>query len=138
MTGLDDGELIVGVREGKVQIDGSYHDVTAGTGQQLRLLGTRQPEVTNIPGHGGEWSWVEHVAPAADVDKRTVFEFLSWVSRETGLEIHFASDIAEHIASEDTLTGTVDLDPQSAMHSLLQTTRVRSTVENGRITVSER
>jgi ferric-dicitrate binding protein FerR (iron transport regulator) len=121
MTAQDERTMTVSVREGEVRVDGDYYDGSATAGQRLVLEGRNRPVLANIPIHGGAWSWVESIAPPALVENPTVYQFLSWVARETGLELRFATPEAERIARRDKLIGRVDAAPRDALRLWMST-----------------
>ena len=112
---IDDGpsvvasSLSVSVREGQVIIEGAGYRETAEEGERIEFSGGGHPDVFNISRHGDVWEWAEAVAPSVDVDKRTIHDFLTWVSRETGLQLHYKDAAAESAAHMETLTGTVKI-----------------------------
>ena len=138
MTGIDQGRITVSVREGEVSVSGNYHDARARAGQQVTLAGTDKPAYTRISTHGELWQWVETVAPVVDVDKRSAFDFIAWVARETGLEVHYSSEAVEEIAMQRQLIGRVERQPRIALDVLLQVTDLQARIEDGRIIISER
>lgn len=138
MTRVDAISLWVSVREGQVLIDGLTYRETADEGERIKFSGGGRPEVVNISRHGDAWNWAEAVAPSADVDKRTVHEFLTWVSRETGLQLHYKDATAESAAHRDTLTGTVRIPPRDALDFWSPTVGVDWRIEGGTIVVSKR
>ena len=56
IVGVDTDELTVSVREGRVTVDGAYHDHVAMTGQQVTLSGRQQPSVLTVSQSGGIWA----------------------------------------------------------------------------------
>ena len=138
MTSVDARSLSVSVREGQVMIDGGTYNETAEEGERIRFSGRGRPEIVNIRRHGGAWNWTEAVAPSIDVDKRSTHEFLTWVSRETGLQLRYRDASAESAANRDTLTGTVRIPPRDALDFWAPTVSVKWRIEGGMIVVSER
>lgn len=138
MTGINGGALTISVREGNVEVEGTYHDAAAKAGQRLTLAGSNRPAITNIPGHGDDWRWVEQMAPIVNIDERSAYEFINWVARESGFEVRFVSDAVEQRARDTKMTGSVDREPQIALRTLLQTTTLVSNIENGWIVIDER
>ena len=136
MTETSSETLVITVREGKVSIDGNYHDETALEGQRMEVVGNTRASVVNFARHGVAWDWVEHTSPIADVDGRSVDEFLSWVSRETGLRIVYESPEAEQKASSGILRGKVDMDPRSALAFRMMGEDLDWHIDGGTITVS--
>ena len=136
MTHSSGTELTISVREGRVSMDGKYHDETVLEGQQLKVTGSNRANVANFPRHGAAWDWVEKTSPAADVEGRSVYEFLKWVSRETGLEIVYESPAAEQKARAGILKGTVDEDPKSALEIWMMGEDLSWQIDGGTIKVS--
>ncbi|MCP5090724.1 MAG: FecR domain-containing protein [Gammaproteobacteria bacterium] len=122
MTRVDTGELTVSVREGQVDVDGTYHRHVATSGQQVTFFGRQQPAVLNLSAHAKEWNWVGRTSPPADVDGKPIHEFLKWVHRETGLETRFEGQ-AEQVARNELLKGTmIDAEPLDALQRWMATT----------------
>src|SRR5690606_7859406 len=72
------------------------------------------------------WQWVVEAGPHFDIDGQPLVSFLSWVSRETGRRIVYASPSVEAEAASVTLNGSIaDLDLQSALAAVLSTTQFR-------------
>jgi hypothetical protein len=121
MTAQDGQMLTVSVREGEVHVDGDYYDGSASAGRRLTLEGRNRPVLTSVPVAGGAWSWVESIAPPARVENPSVYQFLSWVARETGLRLRFVTPEAERIARRDKLIGRVDAAPRDALRLWMST-----------------
>lgn len=136
MTYVDDKDLTVSVREGQVVIAGSYRDEKASAGQQLTLTGSGRPTVLDITGYGRDWEWIEPMAPVPQFDGEPVHEFLSWVSRETGLQLQYEGADAEELATEATFFGKVEQRPTLALEFWMQTIDLDYRIEGGVIYVS--
>ena len=137
MTTYRGTELSVSVREGRVAVEGAYHDVTVARGKRVVLRGSQRPLVTNIAAYGEAWSWAEDMAPSADFDGRSIFDFLQWVGRETGHEIRYETPAAEQLAHEKTLEGVVDSPPVRALHLWMMMADLAYRMEDGVIYISE-
>jgi ferric-dicitrate binding protein FerR (iron transport regulator) len=138
MTDIDGDRLTVSVRDGQVKIVGKFADAIASAGQRVVLSGSERPTYTNIGTHGQSWLWVERMAPAVDLHQRSAYEFIDWVSRETGLEVSYAGEAVSEIARTTQMIGTIESEPRIALQILLQTTDLEARIENGRIVISER
>ena len=136
MTESADGALIVSVREGEVLIEGTYHDERALVGQRVEIKGNARGSVTNVPRHGGAWSWIEEVSPVVNTDGRSVDEFLNWVSRETGLLVEYPDEATRLAASNTVLKGSVNLPPREALDFWLQGQDLNWDINGGTISVS--
>jgi ferric-dicitrate binding protein FerR (iron transport regulator) len=139
MAGVTATGVTVSVREGQVQFVGNAVDATAVAGQQVRLRGNARPSYTNIRAHGEIWQWVEKISPAVIVDQHSAHEFISWVARESGLDVQFADDALEQLAHTTIMNGgSGSLEPRTALQVLLQTTTLQADIEGGSILVTER
>lgn len=138
MIFADGQKLAVSVRDGRVAVDGLHYSGTASAGQQLTLTGSGRPSVVDISGFGGEWEWTEAVAPAAELDGRTVHQFLDWVSRETGLAVEYESPAVEALARSEMLRGTVDTSPRNALRIWMLAVDLDWRVEGGLIRITAR
>ena len=136
MTSVDGDDLTVSVREGQVAIAGSYRDETATAGQQLMLSGRGSPTILDITGYGKDWEWIEPMAPVPHFDGRPVHEFLTWVSRETGLQLQYEGKDAEELATGSTFFGAVERRPTLALDFWMQTIDLDYRIEGGVIYVS--
>lgn len=136
MTEVDRDRLVVSVREGSVTIDGVYHEQTAAAGQQVLLAGRQRPSVLSISRSGDAWNWVARTAPSADMDGKTLYEFLVWASREMGLELRFEG-ASERVAHEAILRGTIDTEPAEALRLRLATAALEWRIEGGVIYITE-
>jgi ferric-dicitrate binding protein FerR (iron transport regulator) len=132
---LGDGELRVGIREGRIEVSGPRASVIGSAGE---LLSLREGQVTRstLAPNASAWNWVTDVTPPFSIEGRTVDEFLTWAGRETGRSVVYASPEVERLARSVTLNGTVDgLPPQQAVAAVLATTSLVTTVVDGSIEV---
>lgn len=136
MVRLDDVSLVVSVREGEVAIDGEHFDHRAIGGQQVTLSGRQRPSVLSISGNGDDWTWLENTTPVVDVDGRSLYEFLAWVSRELGLQLVFKGD-AESVARSATLRGAIDSRPADALRMRLASAALAWRIDEGVIYVGD-
>ena len=136
MTSVDTESLVVSVREGAVQNDGHAYDQTVETGEQATLIGRQRPNLLRINPYGGAWSWVTGTTPAADVDGKSLHEFLVWVSRELGLELRFEGR-SEAVAQSAVLKGTIDAEPADALRLRLASAALDWRIEGGVIYITE-
>ena len=137
MTSVGGGDLTVSVREGEVVVDGVYIEkAIAVAGQRMTLSGGARPSVLDIDGFGGAWDWIEEMAPSANVDGRTVDEFLTWIARETGLQISYASPEAANTARNGVLRGNVDMAPRDELAFRMSGEDLGYRIDGGTIYVS--
>ncbi len=121
MTEVNGGQLRVSVREGRVAVEGRYHSHVALSGQQVTIAGRQQPTILNLSAYARDWHWAGRTSPPADVDGKSIYEFLQWVQRETGLEPRFDGQ-AEQVARTELLKGTIDAEPLEALPRWMATT----------------
>ena len=136
MTDVARDRLVVSVREGKVTVDGTYHDETISSGQQATFTGPQRPSILSISRAGQAWDWIGRTTPAADVDGRSLHEFLVWISREMGLELRFEGH-AEAVAQAAILKGTIDTEPANALRLRLATAALEWRIEEGVIYITD-
>ena len=116
MTNSDINGLTISVREGRVEVDGSYVDTAiASEGQQMILSGGAHPAITDFNIYGEAWNWIEATSPNVDIDGRTVNEFLAAIGREIGLQVLYVSPAAEQMAHNGVMKGNVDMDPRAEL-----------------------
>ena len=87
MTEVVTDAIVVSVREGRVVITGTRYDHDASAGQQVTLAGLQAPRVLSIGRYGAEWEWIGRTTPAADVDGRSLHEFLGLGGRAQQQEL---------------------------------------------------
>ena len=115
------GAMSVAVREGSVEVDAPRGSFTAEAGEKLTLDGG-EAQYTKLASHDSSWQWATALAPAFDIDRRPVMEFLRWVARETGKELVFATDRARLAAMSTRLSGSVaGLTPVEAIEAVQPT-----------------
>ncbi len=132
---LGSGELRVRVRDGVVEVDRAGETHQAGAGAELTLDATGTPARRAIPVYGPEWRWSLEVAPAFDLERRTLSEFLAWVTHETGWRLRLDPAVARGAAGV-TLNGSIDdLAPDEALEVVLPTTGLRHRVADGELIV---
>jgi len=137
MTYADTERLSVSVREGEVAVDGVYvEEAVAVKGQRLTVSGGARPVVVNINGYGEAWDWIENTAPSADVDGKSVDEFLKWVGRETGLQVSYESSAAEQKARDGILKGNIDMSPRDELRLRMSGEDLDYRIDGGTIYVS--
>lgn len=135
MVAVNLGSTSVSVREGQVLFGDEQE--AASTGERLVLGASGEQRRESIPTYGGNWQWTENLVQPFASDGRTVAEFLSWVERESGRTVQYASPIAENLAAETQLRGDIDLGPMQALALVMQGTDLESEILEGTILVSK-
>ncbi len=137
---LRDDELRVFVREGAVRVESGDLRETAAAGQGLRVAPDRAVEFTAISGADDYWQWVEPLSPTVELGGRTIFEALRWVSRETGLEVHYESRAVEQQAKHDDARLPPEFgqsEPSKALENILSISGFDYDVIDGVIVIRE-
>ena len=133
---LSDGGVRVRVREGRVRLMGEQRSVESHAGEQVTLLATGDVRREPLARADGEWAWVGEIAPACNIENKSLADFLHWVGRETGREITFSSSASEEEAAHVVLRGSVDgLSPERALAAVLATTRLGYSETPGRVLI---
>jgi ferric-dicitrate binding protein FerR (iron transport regulator) len=121
-----DGNVRVGVREGRVRLARAAGDVVGTAGESLTIQGDRVVRAPLAP-TAADWNWVADVTPPFSLEGRSVEDFLVWAARETGRTIVYASSDAARQARSVTLRGTVEgLSPDEAVQAVLSTTSLQT------------
>jgi ferric-dicitrate binding protein FerR (iron transport regulator) len=118
--------VVISIREGRVQIEGSQGASHGSAGEVLSILDGGAIQRTSIAPHDASWRWAIAAAPTFDIDNRPLSDFLDWVGRETGKRIVYASPQVLQVARGVVLRGSIgELDPESALTAVLSTTDLR-------------
>jgi len=135
---IESESLSVSVREGRVAVDGLYFGV-AEPRQRLTIIGSARPSVLSISPYGDDWRWVELTAPRVDFDGKTIYEFLQWVARETGLTIKYDDQNVKQIVYDDdnTVKGDIDEEPRIALGQGLLSVTLTYVIQKGEIIITE-
>jgi ferric-dicitrate binding protein FerR (iron transport regulator) len=134
---VDDEGLQVGVREGRVALAREADRADVGAGEKLVFEAASSAlRRDTIATFGEEWAWVERVAPPFPIDGRTLADFLTWVSAQTGREVVFDTPATETLARTTVLRGSIDLDPMSKLAAVIAITDFSYTTDGGAILIS--
>jgi ferric-dicitrate binding protein FerR (iron transport regulator) len=106
---LDRGQTQVMVREGRVSLTraGSRNDVLVSAGQRLRA-DAQGTAISPAARHGNEWSWVNTLTNALDIENRPLSEFVAWIAREHGWQVRYVSPQDERLAQTVRLHGSLE------------------------------
>jgi ferric-dicitrate binding protein FerR (iron transport regulator) len=133
---LDEQQLDVGVRAGRVDLSRPGTSDTAGVGERLvasqAANGVRRDSIATF---GSDWEWTESLAPPFDIDGRTVSEFLSWFAEQTGRTVVFSDGAAERAARESVLSGSIDLPPMQKLSAVLALTNLTYALDGERVVI---
>lgn len=118
--------LEVSVREGRVTISNAAGTSSGVAGERIRV--TAQGEITRaaISPRDPAWRWAASVAPAFEIDNQPLAALLTWIARESGREVIYASQQARAAAADVRMRGSVaGLDLDTALNAVLATTQLR-------------
>jgi ferric-dicitrate binding protein FerR (iron transport regulator) len=136
---LDDGQLDVGVREGRVNVTRGAASDTAGVGERLvTTQAGNDLRRDSIATFGGEWEWAERVAPPFDIDGRTLGEFLAWFEAQTGRTVVFADAAADGALRSAVLSGSIDLPPLQKLSAVLALNDLTYVLDGERVVIRMR
>jgi len=128
--------LEVSVREGIVNLERDSGIVMARAGEFLRLEQDGSVSREAIPQYGEHWRWISQLAPALDINDRTVAEFLEWLSRENGWRVIFATASLQRDAQSIQISGSIDgLNAEEALASVMATVAWTYTLADGVVTI---
>lgn len=135
----DHGTTRVLVREGRVQLQTAQAhdavDLTAGDGASID--GSSVSVQHGLSAYSNEWQWASAIAPTFDIEDRPFAEFLTWITREHGWQLRYASADLQRAAQSTRLHGsllTANADEQLKDVALMTGTDLR--VDEGVLVVS--
>jgi len=134
---LQAAELQVAVREGRVDIATADDTVGADAGTRVVVAAGTLPVAETISPADADWDWAEALAPAFDLDGRSLLDFLKWVARETGMDLEFADEADRRAAMAEIMSGSIDdLTPMEALVSVMPTTSFDYVIDGDAISIT--
>lgn len=134
---LDGDDMRVAVREGRVDVTAGRDAWTARAGELLTINPGSGATFDSVSLHDDSWDWASSLAPAFDIENRSLLDLLKWAARETGRELVFESEEVRIAAMRTTLSGSIeDFTPMEVIGAVMPTTRFGWRVEDSRILVS--
>lgn len=120
------GDVIVSVREGRVEISGTHGTNVGEAGEQLHLSAGGDVQRSKISSTDSSWQWAAAVAPAFTIADQSLSAFLTWVARESGRKLVYQNAQAQSLADSVRLRGSIEgLDANTALAAVLPTTSLR-------------
>lgn len=133
---LEGSALALRVREGVVTVQRRDERFEAREGQTLRLGASGPVDRTEDAATGAAWSWVEAIAPAMEIDGKSLLDFLHWIARERGVRLEFDDPGLAEKAPKTVLRGSIaGMTPEQAVTSVLATCGLRHRWEDGALVV---
>lgn len=128
--------LDVAVREGRVDVSQAADEHIAIAGERLLLDAGGDARRQTVAPNAAFWNWAAALAPSFDIENRSLLDFLKWVSRESGMEIVFASEELRMSAMRTDLHGSVaGFEPLEALDSVIVTTNFSYRLDDHRIVI---
>lgn len=128
--------LDVAVREGRVDVSHDTRKYIAMSGERVRLLAQGEVDVDPLALTDEYWNWATNLAPAFDIEGKSLMDFLKWAARESGRSLYFEDTELRMAAMRTDLHGSIaDFSPLEAIESVLATTAFRYHVEADRIVI---
>lgn len=133
---LTDDQLTVSVREGRVAIAAQSGSVQVAANERTAISANGEVERLAIAAHDPIWRWVLQVAPPFDIDNAALADFLTWVARETGRSLNYATPDVQRLSQQLRLRGSIEnLNPDQALTAVLATTDFHLTADDSSIAV---
>jgi hypothetical protein len=128
------------VREGRVALRrGATLARTVAAGDALEIRGAEEHWRHGLPSFGADWEWSAALAPALAIEDRPMVEFLAWMAREHGWQLHFGDEALQRQAQEIHLHGSLDgLDAAAMLARVALVTGVPLTLDDGVLWVGAR
>jgi ferric-dicitrate binding protein FerR (iron transport regulator) len=98
------------VREGRVALSRGAGDETrmVAAGDELAVRGGQDHWRHGLASFGDEWDWSASVATSLQIEDRPLAEFLAWVTREHGWQLHYADEAIQQRTHEIRLHGSLE------------------------------
>jgi hypothetical protein len=132
------GRFDVGVRSGRIELRSVGETGAAGVGERLVVMqdgaSIRRDTIATF---GGDWDWVERVAPPFETDGRTIGDFLAWFEEQTGRTVMFGSAAAERAAREK-IAGSIDLPLLQELAAVLAIADLTYAFDGERVVIDSR
>lgn len=134
----EETSLRIRVRDGAVALHRDGEAIEVSAAEQIALLADGTVTRTTVAPAEEGWAWAREAAPAIGIEGRSLREYLDWVSRETGLEIRFASAGLAAAAAEIRLFGSIEgLTPEESLEIVLPGSALTWTVEGENLLISD-
>jgi ferric-dicitrate binding protein FerR (iron transport regulator) len=121
------------VREGRVALrrgDSVAHTVAAGDALEIR--GQEERWQHGLASFGPDWEWSATLAQTLAIEDRPLSEFLAWMAREHGWQLHFSDEQRQRQAQEIHLHGSLQgLDARAMLERVALVTGVSLVLDDG-------
>lgn len=137
---IENEVLDVAVREGRVDIRGDAHAHSkhhvAMSGERVKLGPQGEVAVDSLALTDDYWNWTTQLAPAFDIEGKSLMDFLKWAARESGRILFFEDAELRMAVMRTDLHGSIeDFSPLQALDSVMPTTAFRYHIEADKIVI---
>jgi ferric-dicitrate binding protein FerR (iron transport regulator) len=133
------GATRIVVREGRVQLGGTRHQTQITAGERIDIDEAGRVSRASVPSFGESWEWVSMIVPAIDLDNRPLSEFLSWMIREHGWQLRYATPRGEQTVQAIRLHASAQgKTPLETLQRVSLITGLTLELENGVLIVGDR
>jgi len=137
---VTDDSVNVRVRDGKVvinDIQNSDNQRNVERGYEVTLKQNGQYSENPITPFDSKWQWTQNIVNPLDIQDKTVAQYLSWISAETGYPITWNSMTDKSNADKIKLSGSINgLKPLESLDVILPTTSFTYQVSASEIHIS--
>jgi ferric-dicitrate binding protein FerR (iron transport regulator) len=117
------------VREGAVLLQRGALRRLGAAGEQIMIDEHDALRTSQIAANDPGWSWIHSLAAPPEIDEQPLTVLLTWVARESGVKVRYASPAIERKAATTILHGSIQrLKPIEALQVMLATTDLRHEV----------
>lgn len=132
----DPQRVRVRVREGEIVFTDSNRELRSRAGEELLIPRSAVPVRSSISPVDGAWAWAMELAVVRG-DEHALPSLLSWIARETGRQIQFASSAAEAHAQTLLINGVAGYTPEETLEVLPAVTDLSYELVDELIRISE-
>jgi ferric-dicitrate binding protein FerR (iron transport regulator) len=133
---LSHTSLRVRVRTGEVEIRRSDGVIPTHAGSESTVT-SNGVDTRRVSTYGAEWDWTAGLAPAFEIEGRSLQAFLDYVTREEGWTLRYANPTLADGASRIVLHGSVEgLRAEDALRVALATSGLQYRLRDGELLVS--
>lgn len=136
-----DGSVHLRVREGRVALkrDSGPEPEIVHAGQQLSIRPDGALHLTAIARSGSEWDWILAVIRIPEIDGSSLDGFVTWIARERGWDVAYATSDAAAVSRETILYGSVGgMTPDDALSTVMLSSGFSYEVSDGTLRISRR
>jgi len=131
--------LTVRVREGAISLDSGAASRSANRGEALEVAADGEVTLMQVAVDDQSWGWTRVGSAAFEIDGARLAEFLQWVSRETGWEVHYQdADLALAAESIELSNSIESLTAEEAIALVLPASDLAYEVSQGALRVRRR